>query len=177
MCSTHWWANNSQSAISKYQCVLKYGWRSWLSLSTAVAQHEISLLFLSNAVLTPQAFTSTAAVCLLCLLFLLCLLSQHMPENDKQKWTWRLLAFLKKYCIVILVPSCSRTFVACWRDSSPSTLSLLPMTLRTLQLQSCARTRYLEILLGLVFTEFMFYFGEELATFGYVVGVFPTKEI
>jgi hypothetical protein len=29
-----------------------------------------------------------------------------------------------------------------------------------------------ETLFGIVFTKFMVYFGEELATFGYVVGVF-----
>jgi hypothetical protein len=97
--------------MSKHQCVLKYGWRSWLSLSTAVAQYQITLLFLSNTVLRPQTFTDTEAVCLPCLLFIQ---SQHMPENDKQIWTWSLLAFLKVYCRVTLVPSCSRTLVACW---------------------------------------------------------------
>ena len=111
MCSTHWWANNSQSAMPKQHCEPKYGRRSWLSLSTAAAQHQISLLFLSNTVLTPQAFTRTEAVYLLCLLFIL---SQHMPRNDKQIRTWSLLVFRKEYCSVTLVPSCSRTLVAWW---------------------------------------------------------------
>jgi hypothetical protein len=42
--------------------------------------------------------------------------------------------------------------------------------------QSCARARYLEILFGVVFTQLMVYFDEEISTFGYVVGVIlPSK--
>jgi hypothetical protein len=33
-----------------------------------------------------------------------------------------------------------------------------------------------ETLFGMVFTKFMIYFGEELATFGYVVGVFLPRK-
>jgi hypothetical protein len=34
----------------------------------------------------------------------------------------------------------------------------------------------LETLFGIVFSKFMVYFGEELATFGYVVGIFLQRK-
>jgi hypothetical protein len=52
-----------------------------------------------------------------------------------------------------------------WRDYRHSTLSLLPMSLRKWQLQSCARTWYLEILFWTTFTKFIVYFGEEISSF------------
>jgi hypothetical protein len=50
-----------------------------------------------------------------------------------------------------------------WRDSCPSTLLLLPVSLKTWPFQNCARTWCLEILFGVVFTKLMAYFGEEIS--------------
>jgi len=47
----------------------------------------------------------------------------------------------------------------------------------TLPLQSCARTYYLEILFGIMFTKFMAYFGKEISDFRFVVERFSHMEI
>ena len=53
----------------------------------------------------------------------------------------------------------SRTLVACWTTRCVNgLLSFLPVSLQTWQLQNCARTRYLEIPYGIVFTKFMVLF-------------------
>ena len=49
---------------------------------------------------------------------------------------------------------------------------LYPTSHRTWSLQSCTTTWYLETLSGIVFKKFMIYFGEELATWIYVVELF-----
>jgi hypothetical protein len=51
------------------------------------------------------------------------------------------------------------------------------MSLHIWEIPNCARIRYLEILLGIVFTKFMVYFGEEISDFQLCCGFFLPKEI
>jgi hypothetical protein len=51
------------------------------------------------------------------------------------------------------------------------------MSLRIWEIPSCARIRYLEILLGIVFTKFMVYFDEEISDFQLCCEFFLPTEI
>ena len=90
--------------------------------------------------------------CIACLVIIL--------ELFKSFKYWHLRTKLIRRCCVCLyhtLSHCSRTSVACWTTRCVTGfLSFnplaLPMSLRTWPFQSCARTRYLEILFAVVFT-------------------------
>jgi hypothetical protein len=90
-----------------------------------------------------------------------------------------------EYTSIFNVPNkcSSRTLVACWTTHCVKaipvlhTFSLLFMSLQTWQLQNCARTWYLEILFGSVFTNFMVYFDAEISDFQLCCGCFSITEI
>jgi len=109
--------------------------------------------------------------------------SAPMSSNKCQSETWRhVVCDVTVHCwivmqILTLQPNISNLLdrSLCWRTSCPSALSLLPMSLRTCQPQSCARTWYLEILFGIVFTKCMVCFGEEISDFRLHRGRFNPK--
>jgi hypothetical protein len=54
-------------------------------------------------------------------------------------------------------------------------LSLKPLACTHVPLDVTISKLCEEFMFGIVFAKFMFYFGEELGTFGYAVDVFPTE--